>query len=98
MALLGNVSDMINRIRDNEALRKARHDRNHKIRDSYSEKINRENSEQDHETALKEFKSYKEDLKLKLKKENRKSAFNLSIRILILLVIIVFLYFIFYKN
>ena len=44
MALLGSVSDMINRMRDNEALRKARHDRNHKIRDSYSEKINRENN------------------------------------------------------
>jgi ribosomal protein S8 len=92
MALLGNVSDMINRIRDNEALRKARHERFRKIKDNYSENIQRETTIQDHETAVKNLNNFREGLKLKLINEKRKSAFKISLKIFVVLLIIIFLY------
>jgi|WetSurMetagenome_2_1015567.scaffolds.fasta_scaffold1454093_1 hypothetical protein len=97
MALLGHVMDMVNRIRENESLRKARHDRYQKIKDRYSDKTQRENSFHDHETAVKEFNHLKQDLKFKLKRENRKSTFNIIIRILVVLAIIIILYFLFFE-
>ena len=97
MSYAGHVLDMINRIKDNEALRKAKRSRYKKLRNAYATATVRKGPVNKPETKLskKELEAIKEKIRNDLKRERRRAwSLTITFTLIITMLVVVLINFI----